>query len=125
MGRPASQCLGCTFPCTMALPFSYTLPSPGFTMRLTSRFCRLGSSFIPLLGSPVGTMGEATLVPQGHLGTSLFLLPLASPIFILRPALHPFKERSTDMCNVVANSIIWNFSPSIQAHCITQEMRGI
>ena len=34
-----------------------------------------------------------------------------SPIFILRPALYPFKERSTDICNVVMNPIIQNFSP--------------
>ena len=50
---------------------------------------------------------------------SALLLPSASPIFILRPAPYPFKERSTDMCNVVTNPIIWNFSPPIQVHCMS------
>ena len=125
MWRPAPWHLGSTLPCTMALPLSYILPSPGFTMRPTSLFCHLGPSLVLLPGPPVGTMRGAPVVPQGHLGVSMLLLPSASPIFILEPTLNPFKERSTDMCNVVANPIIWNLSPPIWAHCITQEVGGI
>ena len=69
-----------------------------------------------------GLWEEAMVVPQGHLGTSMLLLPLASPISILRPALYPFKERSTDMCNMVVNPIIWNFKPP-DARCIASPKR--
>ena len=97
---------------------------PGLTLGPTW-FCCLWCSLVPLPGSPVRTMGGAMVVPQGHLGMSMLLLPSMSPIFVLKPAFYSFKERSTDMCNVVPNPIIWNFSPLIWVHCVAQEVRGV
>ena len=57
-------------------------------------------------------------VPQGYLGMSMLILLSASPIFILGPTLNPFKERSTDMRDMVANPTIWNFHTLIRAHHI-------
>ena len=115
---------GSTFPCTKGLPLPYTPPSPGFTMRPTSLFCCLRPSLVLLLG-PIGTTRGGPVVPQGHLGMSMLLLLSVSPIFILGPTFNPFKERSTDMRNVVTNPIIRNLSPLIWAHHITQEVGGI
>ena len=124
MGRPTPQGLGWPFPSTMALPFFCTLPPPGLTLGLTW-FHHLRFSLILLLGPPVGTAGGTTVIPQGNLCTSVILLPLTSPILILRPAFYSLEEGSTDMHNMVLDPIVWNLGLSVWVHCITQKVRGV
>ena len=104
----------------------YISPSSGFTMRSTSLFCHLGPSLIPAPGSFCQDCGRGFSGPPEAIWVCLCSSsPSVSPLFILGPTFNPFKERSTDECDVFANPIIQNLSPPVQAHCGAQEVRGV
>ena len=88
-------------------------------------FVALGSHAVSLPGSPVGTVGGTMVIPQGHLCTSVILLPLTSPNLILRSAFYSLEEGGTDMHNMVPDPIVGNLGPFVWVHCITQKVRGV
>ena len=115
---------GPTSPCTLAPPPPYISPMPGFATRSTSLSHHLGPLLIPLLGPFTRTVGGGSVIPHSHLGM-LILLSSVPPFLILGLTFNPLKERSTDECYVLTNSIVWNLSPQVQAHCSAKEMGGV
>ena len=124
MGRFVPWGLGPTSPCTMVLPLPYVSSPPGFTMRSTCFSCHLRPSLILLLGPFAGTVGGGSVVPCINLSMSVLLLSVP-PFLILGLTFNPFKERSTDKCYVLANSIACNLSPLVQVHSSAKEMGGV
>ena len=108
----------------MALPPPYILPPPGFAMRSTSLSHRLRPSLILLPGPFARTAGGGSVAPHSHLGM-LILLPFVPPFLILGLTFNPLKERCTDKCYVLTNSIVWNLSPPVWVHHSAKEMGGV
>ena len=64
------------------------------------------------------------MISYSHLGSSILLLPLP-PFLILRVTFDPLEEGSTDKGYVLADSIVWDPSPSVQMHRSAKEMGGV
>ena len=99
-------------------PVSFTLPSPGFTMRLTSQFCHLGSFVHPTPGFSCWDCRRGYGGPPRPFGYVYAPPPISISYFHIETCSLSLQRKSTDMCDVVTNPIIWNFSPPIWVHCI-------
>ena len=90
MGRPTPWGSGHSSLPNTAPSFPHILLCSRLTPGLAWFRC-LGFPLLSLPGSPFGTTGGTTVIPQGVYAPTL-LLPLTSPALILRPAFYPLEE---------------------------------